>query len=94
MQLYYAQKHFAGTNISGGGGQGNFTSDLHDLSRFAPLGVMALNGSCSRLPTVMLAAARGEYTGRVVSLDGKREASITQDRLLLVVDLSAAGVGI
>jgi len=54
------------------------------LARLAPLGVAALNGTCSRLPTVTLAADGKSYVGEVADLVRKRTASITHDRLLLV----------
>ena len=87
MQMYYAQRAWVATNES----KGLYTADLSTLQRFAPLGPAALNGSCTGLPHVSLAAGGTAYTAHVASADPtwpppihQRTASVTQDRYLLV----------
>ena len=83
MQLYYAEKaYFVAENTS------RYSSDVRGtLADLAPLGRRALNGTCGGgVPTVVLSASGSRFVGYVRSSDGKRVATITDDRYLLVRD--------
>ena len=83
MQLYYAEKaYFVAENTS------RYSSDVRGtLADLAPLGRRALNGTCGGdVPTVVLTASGSRFVGTVRSSDGKRVATITDDRYLLVRD--------
>jgi hypothetical protein len=87
MQLYYAQKAYASSPTLG---NGSYTDDVQELALLAPLGPMALNGSCAGVPTVNLIRNASGYLGTMISsADGSppRVATITDDRLLLVRDV-------
>lgn len=83
VRRYYAQQAYASVNHSHIP-PGTYSADVATLANYAPLGVAALNGSCTSIPSVSLQSAGKEWTGRVISADGKRTATITHDRLLLV----------
>jgi hypothetical protein len=78
MQVYYAEVAYAAAH------NGSYTDEAEILKELAPLGAFAVNGSCTRSPTITL-TADGGYTAEVAASDGaRRVASITHDRYLLV----------
>jgi len=86
MQLYYAQKAWASSPTLG---NGSYTEDVQRLVTLAPLGAMALNGTCSGVPTVELTRNGKGYVGTIIHLSTEgfwRAATITDDRYLLVRD--------
>ena len=77
MQVYYAQKKR---------GRGNYTEDVAALAETAPLGPRALNGTCTGVPSVAVNAEGATFVASVRDTAGRRVATVTEDRYLLVSD--------
>ena len=80
MQVYYAQKKR---------GRGNYTEDVTALAETAPLGPRALNGTCTGVPSVAVNAGGATFVASVRDTAGRRVATVTEDRYLLVSDTTS-----